>query len=65
MTDTITDLERAVIELVVPVVLGLTLAGVIVAIILTMIIFIKKRKRTSQNTDNAFMPSNGTPIPST
>ena len=36
--------------------LSLTLAGVIVAI-LTVTIFIMKR-RMSQNTDNAFMPSN-------
>ena len=44
------------------VVLSLTLAGVIVAI-LTVVIFIMKR-RISQNTDAAFnMPSNGTPIP--
>ena len=41
--------------------LSLTLAGVIVAI-LAVTIFIVKR-RMSHNTDNAFIPSNGTPIP--
>ena len=39
------------------VVLSLTLAGVIVSV-LTVAIFIMKR-RMSQNTDNALMPSNG------
>ena len=47
--------ERAVTGL--AVVLGLTLAGVIVAI-LAVAIFIMKR-RMSQNTDNAFIASNG------
>ena len=49
MTDTVTDLERAVTGL--AVMLSLTLTGVIVAV-LTVIIFIMKRRRTSQNTDN-------------
>ena len=49
MTDTITDLETALIVL--AVVLSLILAGVIVAI-LTVIVFIMKR-RMSQNTNNS------------
>ena len=53
ITDTIT--ERVVTGL--AVVLSLTLAGVIVAL-LAMIIFIMKRRRTSQNTDIEFT-SNG------
>ena len=42
------------------VVLGLTLAGVIVAILTVTIIIMKRRM--SQNTDNAFMASNGISI---
>ena len=49
MTDTITDLERAVTGL--AVMLSLTLAGLIVAI-LTVIIFIMNKRRILQNTDN-------------
>ena len=40
------------------VLLSLTLAGVIVAILIVTIFMIMKR-RMSQNTDNAFIPSNG------
>ena len=52
----ITITERAVTGL--AVVLGLTLAGVIVAIPI-VIVFIMKRRRTSQNTENTFTPLNG------
>ena len=55
MTENNSITEGAVTGL--SVVLTLTLVGVIVAI-LTVTIFILKR-RMSQNTDNAFMPSNG------